>query len=128
MKIFWTSGPRFKKNFIWGTSIGGHENFFRTRDLRQPISRARKPPSTKNQSIWNPHRGSKNFLELGTCANRFLVPENPRVPNQPIWRKKFFREAYWACTPPFNEGYPQLKSVEIMLTREHFQLSVRNLY
>ena len=29
--------------------IGGHKNFFGTRDLHQSISRARKPPSTKNQ-------------------------------------------------------------------------------
>ena len=32
--------------------IGGHKNFFGTRDLRQSISHARKPPSTKNQPIW----------------------------------------------------------------------------
>jgi hypothetical protein len=41
--------------------VRGHKNFFGTRDLRQSISRARKPPSTKNQPIWR-----KNFFsEIG---------------------------------------------------------------
>jgi hypothetical protein len=58
MKIFLDLGTEVQKIFIWGTSIGGHENFFRTRDLRQQISRARKPPGTKNQPIWK--KFSKN--------------------------------------------------------------------
>ena len=33
-----------------------------------------------------PVGGHKIFLELGTCANRFLVLENPpSTKNQPIW-------------------------------------------
>src|SRR4051812_46653609 len=41
--------------------IGGHKNFFGTRDLRQSISRARKPLGTKNQPFWR-----KNFFFLDT--------------------------------------------------------------
>ena len=44
------------------TPIGDHKIFFGTRDLRQSISRARKPPSTKNQPIW---RRKKIFFGEG---------------------------------------------------------------
>ena len=98
--------------------IGGHENFFGTRDLRQSISRARKPPSTKNQPIWSQNKkvekidfltwgtpvvGQKNFFgtrDLRQSISRARKP--PSTKNQPIWRKKFFREAYWACTLPLS--------------------------
>src|SRR3569833_1118349 len=46
--------------------IGGHENFFRTRDLRQSISRARKPPSTKNQPIWRKKFLTNFWYHFGT--------------------------------------------------------------
>ena len=47
--------------------VGGQKNFFGTRDLRQSISRARKPPSTKNQPIWR----KKVFYEI---RPRFAPP------------------------------------------------------
>ena len=34
----------------------------------------------KNFPMGYPDRESKIFLELGTYVNRFLMPENPRVP------------------------------------------------
>jgi len=45
--------PSYEKiDFLTGgTPVGGHKNFFGTRDLRQSISHARKPPNTKNQPI-----------------------------------------------------------------------------
>ena len=46
----------------------------------------------------------KIFSELGTCANRFLVPENPRVPKiSQFGEKKFFSEIgpQTAPLPPF---------------------------
>ena len=43
---------------IWGTPHRSSKKFFVTRDLRQSISRARKPPCTKNQPIWR----KKNFF------------------------------------------------------------------
>jgi len=61
LKNFFVEGHKNveKIDFLsWGTPIGGQKNFFRTRDLRQSISRARKPPCTKNQPIWR----KKNFF------------------------------------------------------------------
>jgi hypothetical protein len=40
-------------------------------------------------------------LELGTCANRFLVPENPRVPKiSQFGEKNFFRDLAINGAPP----------------------------
>jgi hypothetical protein len=34
----------------------------------------------------------RQISELGTCANQFLVPENPQVPKSANLEKKFFSE------------------------------------
>ena len=48
-------------------------------------------------------RVMKIFLELGTCANRFLVPENPRVPKiSRFGEKKIFFEKRTRRSTPFN--------------------------
>ena len=88
---------------IWGTPGRVSKNFFGTRDLRHSVSRARKPPSTKNQPIWSqdknvekidfltwgtPIGGQKNFF--GTRDLRQLISRARKPPctkNQPIWRK-----------------------------------------
>ncbi len=48
--------------------VGGHKNFFGTRDLHQSIFHARKPPSTKNQPIWSQNKKVEkiDFLTWGT--------------------------------------------------------------
>src|SRR3569833_895527 len=81
----------------------GSKNFFGPRDLRQSISRARKPPSTKNQPIWSQNKnvekidfltwgtpigGQKNFFgtrDLRQSISRARKP--PCTKNQPIWRQ-----------------------------------------
>jgi hypothetical protein len=59
-KFFWPPirVPHVKKS-IFSTFLfwliypdRGSQKIFRTRDLRQSVSRVRKPPSTKNQPIW----------------------------------------------------------------------------
>src|SRR5689334_16943295 len=47
---------------IWGTPGRGSKNFFGPRDLLQSISRARKPPCTKNQPIWKKKIFSRSVL------------------------------------------------------------------
>src|SRR6202000_1897534 len=109
----WSQNKKVEKFdfLIWGTPGRGSKNFFRTRDLHQSVSRARKPPSTKNQPIWSQNKyvekidfltwgtpigGQKNFFgtwDLRQSISRARKP--PCTKNQPIWRKKnFFREAY----------------------------------
>jgi hypothetical protein len=44
----------------------------------------------------------KIFSELGTCANRFLVPENPRLPKISQFGEKNFFEKHTGRAPPFK--------------------------
>jgi hypothetical protein len=95
--------------------------FFRNCDLRQSISRTRKPPSTKNQPIWSQNKkvekiefltwgtsigGQKNFFgtrDLRRSISRARKP--PSTKNQPIWRRKkiFFGEGpQTAPLPPLR--------------------------
>jgi hypothetical protein len=91
---------------------------FRNCDLRQSISRARKPPSTKNQPIWSQNKkvekiefltwgtsigGQKNFFGTRDLRRSFLVPENPQVPKISQFgeeKKIFFRRRASNGTPP----------------------------
>jgi hypothetical protein len=62
-----------------------------------------------------PDKGSRKiFLELRTCANRFLVSENPHVPKINQFEEKNFREAYWACSP-----FKSLKSESLKVVVDH---------
>ena len=100
--------PRSEKIFMIpyrGTPCG---NFFGPRDMRQSISRPRKPSSTKNQPIWSqnnkvekidffhgvpPIGGHKNFFgtrDLRQSISRAQKP--PSTKSQLIWRKIIFFE------------------------------------
>ena len=104
---------------IWGTPGRGSKNFFGTRDLRHSVSRARKPPSTKNQPIWSqnknvekidfltlgtPGRGSKKiFWNSGLAPIDFSCPKTPKYQKSANFEKIFFGDRA-ANGTPFKGG------------------------